>query len=67
MTKMLVYTYLTVGFVREIATNAGVKDIDEGYTFALLHNLGEIAVAYFLPEKYSIMRHGIDACAGGHG
>ena len=55
MNKMLVNAYLTAGFVREIASKAGIKDVEEAYTCALLHNLGEIAVAYFLPEKFSLM------------
>jgi len=55
MNKMLVNAYLTAGFVREIASKAGIKDIEEAYTCALLHNLGEIAIAYFLPEKFSLM------------
>lgn len=56
MNKMLVHAYLTAGFVREIAAKAGVKDVEEAYTCALIHNLGEIALAYFLPERYAQMR-----------
>ena len=55
MNKMLVNAYLTAGFVREVASKAGIKDVEEAYTCALLHNLGEIAIAYFLPEKFSLM------------
>lgn len=56
MNKMLVNSYLAAGFVREIAVRCGVKDVEETYTCALLHNLGEISVAYFLPEKFLVMK-----------
>ena len=52
MSKMLVKSYLAAGFVRDIADKCGVKDIEESYVCALLHNLGEITVAYVLPDEY---------------
>lgn len=52
MGKMLVKSYLAAGFVRDIADKCGVKDIEESYVCALLHNLGEITVAYVLPDEY---------------
>ena len=52
MSKMLVKSYLAAGFVRDIAEKCGVKDIEESYVCALLHNLGEITVAYVLPDEY---------------
>ena len=52
MGKILVRCYLTAGFVRNVAIKCGVKDAEESYICALLHNLGEVACAYFLPEKY---------------
>ena len=52
MDKMLVKSYLAAGFVRDIADKCGVKDIEESYVCALLHNLGEITVAYVLPDEY---------------
>ncbi len=52
MEKMLVRSYLAAGFVRDVALKAGVKDPEESYICALLHNLGEIACGYFLPEKF---------------
>lgn len=52
MGKMLVKAYLAAGFVRDIADKCGVKDIEESYVCALLHNLGEITVAYVLPDEY---------------
>jgi len=52
MSKMLVKSYLAAGFVRDVADKCGVKDIEESYVCALLHNLGEITVAYVLPDEY---------------
>ena len=52
MDKMLVKSYLAAGFVRDIADKCGVKDIEESYVCALLHNLGEITVAYVMPDDY---------------
>lgn len=52
LNKMVVRSYLTAGFVRDVAIKSGVKDAEESYICALIHNLGEIAVAYFLPEKF---------------
>ncbi|MBI5450901.1 MAG: HDOD domain-containing protein [Gammaproteobacteria bacterium] len=55
MDKLLVRAYLTAGFARELALAAGVKDIEETYTCALLHNLGEIISAYAFSNKYMEM------------
>lgn len=52
LSKLLVRSYLSAGFVRELSLRGGVKDIEESYICALLHRLGEIAVSYFLPEQY---------------
>lgn len=52
MTQMLVRAYLAAGLVREVAAKCGVKDIEESYVCALLHNLGEIIVAYVLPDEF---------------
>ena len=52
MEKMLVRSYLAAGFVRDIALKAGVKDPEESYICALLHNLGEMVCGYFMPEKF---------------
>jgi HD-like signal output (HDOD) protein len=60
MSKMLVKSYLAAGFVRDIAEKCGVKDIEESYVCALLHNLGEITVAYVLPDEYQRIAHMID-------
>lgn len=52
LSKLLVRSYLSAGFVRELSLRGGVKDVEESYICALLHRLGEIAVSYFLPEQY---------------
>ena len=52
MDKLLVRAYLNASFVRELALNLGIKDAEESYTCALLHDLGEIAVATYLPDKF---------------
>jgi HD-like signal output (HDOD) protein len=52
MAGMLVNSYLSAGFVRGISAKCGVKDIEQAYICGLLHNLGEIVVAYTLPEQY---------------
>ena len=52
MARMLVRSYLAAGFVRDIADKCGVKDVEESYVCALLHSIGEITVAYVLPEEY---------------
>lgn len=56
MNQMLVNAYLAAGFVREVSLKCGIKDVEESYTCALMHNLGEIVVAYFLPEKFAEMK-----------
>jgi HD-like signal output (HDOD) protein len=52
MTGMLVNAFLSAGFVRRVSTKAGVKDIEQAYICGLLHNLGEVVVAYTLPEQF---------------
>ena len=52
MNSLLVKSYLSAGFVREIAFKTSVKDPEETYTCGLLHNMGEIIVAVTLPEEY---------------
>jgi HD-like signal output (HDOD) protein len=52
MNALLVKSYLSAGFVREIAFKANVKDPEESYTCGLLHNMGEIIVAVTLPDEY---------------
>ena len=52
MDKLLVRAYLNASFVRDLAIKLGIKDAEESYTCALLHDLGEIAVATYLPDKF---------------
>ena len=52
LSNMVVRAYLTAGFVRDVAMKCGIKDVEESYICALLHGLGEIAVGYFLPDKF---------------
>ena len=56
MNAMLVNSFLTAGLMREVAAKAGVEDVEQSYICGLLHGLGEIIVAYTLPEKYVEMQ-----------
>jgi len=53
MQQMLARAYLAAGFVKELALGCGLKDAEEAYLCGLLHSLGEIAVAYFSPNKFN--------------
>lgn len=52
MDKLLVRAFIAAGFVRDLAMKIGIKDAEETYTCSLLHDLGEIAVATYLPDKF---------------
>lgn len=52
MTGMLVNAFLSGGFVRGISSKCGAKDIEQAYICGLLHNLGEVVVAYALPDQF---------------
>lgn len=52
MDKLLVQAYITAGFTRDLAIRSGLRDIEETYICALLHNLGEISIGYFMPDKF---------------
>lgn len=56
MNAMLLNSFLTAGMAREVGERAGVKDIEQGYVCGLLHGLGEIVLAYTLPEQYLEMQ-----------
>ena len=55
MHKMVSRSYLTAGFVRDIALMSKMKNAEETYVSGLCHNIGEIAVGYFLPEKFAMI------------
>ncbi|TPW14922.1 MAG: putative signal transduction protein, partial [Halothiobacillaceae bacterium] len=52
MNRMVARAYLTAGFVRDLALKAGIKNAEDSYVCGLCHSLGEIAVGYFLPNKF---------------
>ncbi len=60
MNSLLVKSYLSAGFVREVAIKSESADAEESYTCGLLHNLGEIVVAVTLPDDYLKMQALID-------
>lgn len=53
MQQMVARAYLTAGFVRDISMKCRLKEVEEAYVCGLCHNLGDIAVAYFLPDKFN--------------
>jgi len=52
LNNMLVNAYQAASFARELALKCGIKDVEETYICVLMHNVGEILVAYFLPDQY---------------
>ncbi|KEA63242.1 HD domain protein [Marinobacterium lacunae] len=55
MDTLLVSAFLNAAMAREIAMRSGAMDIEESYICGLLYRLGEIVVAYTLPERYRKM------------
>ncbi len=52
LNSMLVHAYLSATLMRELAIKGGIDKIEQSYMCGLLHNLGEIIVAYTLPDRY---------------
>jgi HD-like signal output (HDOD) protein len=53
MPQMVARAYFSAGFVKHLALECAVKDAEEAYLCGLLHGLGEIAVACYVPEKFN--------------
>lgn len=56
MTPMLVNSYLAGVYVRGLSVKCGMRDIEQVYICGLLHNLGEIIVAFTLPDEFKKIR-----------
>lgn len=56
MNSLLINSFMSAGFVREVATECGAKDAELSYVCGLLHNLGEVITAYTMPELYIEMK-----------
>jgi len=56
MSSLLVNAYMSAGFVRDMAAQCGLKDIEQSYIYGLFHNLGEVVTAYILPQEYQQIR-----------
>lgn len=56
MNGLLINSFMSAGFVREVATECGAKDAELSYVCGLLHNLGEVIIAYTMPELYTEMK-----------
>lgn len=52
---LLVAAVLNAATARDLALSAGVEDVEETYICGLLFSLGEIVVAYTLPDIYKEM------------
>ncbi len=53
--NLLISAFLNAAMAREIAIRSGAMDVEESYICGLLYRLGEIIVAYTLPERYRRM------------
>ncbi|GAA0689662.1 hypothetical protein GCM10009104_15220 [Marinobacterium maritimum] len=53
--QLLISAFLNASLARELAAAAGALDIEETYICGLLYGLGEIIVAFTLPDTYSEM------------
>ncbi len=66
MDRLLVQSFIVAGFARDLAIRSGIKGAEHIYTCALLHNLGEIGVSYFLPEQFLEIQHLNELADAGH-
>jgi len=57
MSALLAKSFMSAGFVKDLALKSGVKDPEESYVCALLHNLGEIIIATTLSDEYEEIRN----------
>ncbi|PSL14613.1 HDOD domain-containing protein [Marinobacterium halophilum] len=53
--QLLISAFLNASLAREMAAAAGALDIEETYICGLLYGLGEIIVAFTLPDVYAEM------------
>ena len=53
MNQIVARAYISAGLARDIGIQCGSKDAEEIYICGLLHGLGEIAVANFLPARFN--------------
>lgn len=53
--QLLISAFLNASLAREMASEAGALDIEETYICGLLYGLGEIIVAFTLPDCYRDM------------
>ncbi|NCC77522.1 MAG: HDOD domain-containing protein, partial [Clostridia bacterium] len=53
--QLLISAFLNASLARELAAAAGALDIEEAYICGLLYGLGEIIVAFTLPDTYNEM------------
>jgi len=56
ISRLLVTAYQAASLARDIAIRTGLRNVEEAYTCTLLHGVGDIAVAYFLPDKYQLLQ-----------
>ena len=52
MRSLLVKSYMSAGFVRGLALKCNVKDPEESFICALLHDLGDVILASIMPLEY---------------
>ena len=60
MSGMLVNAYMTAGLAKELASASGLKTVEQSFVCGLLYNLGEVILAYTMPELYLEMQQLVD-------